>query len=173
MFKVIILLFSFLLTFSLVYKENDEKYFSIATQMLKKYNPPKKDFVVVIDYQKNLFSRRLYLLDMKNKKIILNCQVAHAYESGLLYATKFSNKPQSEKSSYGAFITRNSRPGKYGYSMVIDGLDKGINDNVKTRAIIFHPTTVSYSKGCFATSKENNKKIIDYTKEGSLVYVIK
>lgn len=152
---------------------NSDKYFQTAEIMQNKFNPKKKDYVIIIDFTKNLLADRLYLLDMKNRKVVLNCRVTHAYESGYLYAKNFSNEPGTEKSCYGAFVTEYSRPGKYGYSMEISGLEKGINDKVRGRHIIFHPTTVLWSKGCFATSKENNKKIIDLTKNGSLVYVIK
>lgn len=173
MFKTITIFLLSTLVLFLYPKTNTENYFDVAEKKLSEYNFIKKDYVVVIDYTKHIFQKRLYLLDMKNKTVILNCRVAHAYESGLLYAKDFSNKVSSEKSSTGTFITRNSRPGKYGYSMVIDGLEKGINDNVKKRAVIFHPTTVTYSKGCFATSKDDNKIIIDHIKDGRLVYVIK
>ena len=170
------ILLSILLLFALIVFAspiNSDKYFQTAEKMQKKYNPKNKDYVIIIDFTKNLFADRLFLLDMKNKKVVLSCRVTHAYKSGYFYAKEFSNNPGTEKSCYGAFLTEYSRPGKYGYSMEISGLDKGINDKERSRNIIFHPTTVLWYKGCFATSKENNKKIIDLTKDGSLVYVIK
>lgn len=172
MLKIITFFLLSTLALFLYPKTNTEVYFNIAEKKLSEYNFDKRDYVVVIDYTKHIFQKRLFLLDMKNKKVVLNCRVSHAYKSGLLYAQNFSNEFNSEKSSYGAFITKNARPGKYGYSMVIDGLDIGINDNVKKRVVIFHPTTVTYSKGCFATSKDYNKIIIDHIKDGRLVYVM-
>jgi hypothetical protein len=172
MFKLISVLLLSLTTFLFVPSDSSENYFEIAEEKLKVYNPKNKDYVVIIDYTKSLLSERLYLLDMKNKKVILNCRVTHARASGLLYATKFSNVSGSEKSCTGAFISKYSRPGRYGYSMVISGLDEGKNHNVESRVIIFHPTTVPWSKGCFATTKENNKIIIDHIKDGRLIYVI-
>jgi hypothetical protein len=148
------------------------QYFDIADRKIDQYNIKKKDYVVVIDYRKNIFSKRLYLLDMVNRKVILHCMVTHAYNSGIFYATNFSNQPNSEKSSVGAFISKYSRPGKYGYSMVISGLDKGKNDNAENRAIIFHETPFPWSLGCFATLKSNNKTIIDIMKNGRFIYVI-
>jgi hypothetical protein len=76
-------------------------------------------------------------------------------------------------SSYGAFITKNVKFGKYGYSMVVDGLEKNINDNCKKRAILFHKTSVLWSKGCFATNQKLNHKIIDLTHDGCIVFVIR
>jgi len=59
--------------------------------------------------------------------------------------------------------------------MIIEGLDQGINNNARSRAIIFHPDTkmkTIWSNGCFATSEETNKTLIDLTKNGVLVCVI-
>jgi hypothetical protein len=171
--KIIIVLLTLFFVGCKVYDYKDtNQYFDIVNTKMKKYNIKNRDYVVVIDYRKHLFSNRLYLLDIKNKKVILNCKVTHARKSGLLYANDFSNRPKSEKSSAGAFITKHSRPGRYGYSMVISGLDVGKNNNVENRVIIFHPTRVPWSKGCFATSRSNNKIIIDHMKNGRFIYVI-
>ena len=78
-------------------------------------------------------------------------------------------------SSAGCFSTAGTRFGKYGYSMVIRGLDRGVNNNVEARRIIFHSSKkmkTLWSLGCFATPEETNKKIIDLTKNGCLVCVI-
>ena len=59
--------------------------------------------------------------------------------------------------------------------MIIDGLDKGVNNNAKSRAIIFHSDTkmkTKWSNGCFATPEDINEKIINLTKNGVLVCVI-
>jgi hypothetical protein len=152
---------------------NNIEYFELANQKIQKYNPPRKDYVIIIDYRKNLLSKRLFVLDMKTNKVVVESRVTHAYNSGKLYATDFSNTINSKKSCVGALLTENPRIGRYGYSMVVKGLDKGVNDNIKKRVIIFHPTRVPWSEGCFATSKETNKKIIDLTNYGCLIYVIK
>jgi hypothetical protein len=92
-----------------------------------------------------------------------------------MYPTDFSNVSGTNKSSKGAFITKGTYNGGFGYSMVIRGLDRGINDNVESRKIIFHSTKkmkTSWSNGCFATPEETNKTIIELTKNGRLVYVI-
>lgn len=164
-----------LIVVSTVVALTDENYFDIAEFRMKKYNPKRKDYVVIIDYRKNLFSERLYILDMRIKKIILSTKVSHAWNSGVFYPNSYSNVSGTNKSSKGNFITRGTKFGSFGYSMIIDGLDKGINTNAKSRAIIFHPDTkmkTKWSNGCFATSESVNKKIIDLTKNGVLVCVI-
>ena len=75
---------------------------------------------------------------MKSKEIILSSVVSHGYKSGLLYAKDFSNINGSNKSSKGVYTTGNIKYGKFGYSMYIKGLDKGINSNAYNRSIIFH-----------------------------------
>jgi hypothetical protein len=173
--KTVILLFLIgILGLSFVgpFTKNSE-YFELANQKIQKYNPPRKDYVIIIDYRKNLLSKRLFVLDMKSNKVVVESRVTHAYNSGKLYATNFSNTPNSKKSCVGALLTQNPRMGRYGYSMVVKGLDQGINDNIKKRVIIFHPTKAPWSEGCFAASRETIKKIIDLTHDGCLVYVIK
>ena len=173
--KTIFFILIFFSIFFLFFTNHSEEsnYLEIAKSKISQFNPIRKDYVIVIDFRKNLLSERLFVLDMNTKKIIISGKVTHAYNSGLLYATKFSNRPSSEMSSYGTFITKNVKFGKYGYSMVVDGLEKNINDNCKKRAILFHKTSVLWSKGCFATNQKLNQKIIDLTHDGCIVFVIR
>ena len=153
----------------------DSKYFEIARLRSEKYDAPRKDYVIVIDYTKNIFVNRLYVIDMKTGKAVISCKVSHAYNSGKIYATEFSNKAGTNKSCKGNFVTLGTTMGKFGYSMQVKGLDGGINDNATSRAIIFHSTRkmrTLWSHGCFATSDEANREIIDLTKGGCLVCII-
>ena len=150
-------------------------YFEIAKERTTKYNPKRKDVVIIIDYQKNIFSERLFVIDLKNRKIILSSKVSHAWNSGFLTPDLYSNEIGSNKTSKGNYITQGTKYGNFGYSMIINGLDLGINDNAKSRAVIFHPNTkmkTLWSNGCFATSEEINRKLINLTKGGVLVCVI-
>jgi len=149
--------------------------YELAKQLQLIYDTPRKDYVIFIDYTKNIKEERLYVIDMKQKKVVLKSTVSHAYNSGKLYATKFSNKIGSKKSCVGAFQTMNSYYGKWGYSMKIKGLDKGINDNSYIRAIVFHSNIVqktTWSEGCFATPETINRRLIDLIKDGCLLYVL-
>jgi len=153
-----------------------ENYDQTVDEMLEKYNPPKKDYVIVIDYRKHLFTKRLYLYDVKNRREVIRSRVAHAYNSGLFYAGDFSNINESKKSCYGAFLTGASYNGQYGYAMRVNGLDKGINDQAYKRAIVFHSVEnlpVMWSWGCFVTPPDINRQLIDLTKEGRLAVVLK
>jgi hypothetical protein len=145
----------------------------LANQVQKKYNVPNKNYVVIIDFTKSIYEKRLFLVDMKNQKIILKSVVSHAYNSGDEYAKEFSNTINSKKTSLGAFLTKNTYYGYYGYSLIISGLDKELNSNAEKRAIIFHSTkkmTKPWSWGCFSTPDSVNNLLIDKIKNGCLIY---
>lgn len=170
------LLFLFLLVINESCGDYQEKeYFVYAQERIKTYNPQRKDLVIVIDYRKNILKERLFLLNMKTNEIILSSRVSHAWNSGVLYPNDMSNIPETNKTSGGNFLTLGTKFGAFGYSMIIKGLDQGINNNAQNRHIIFHsdakmPTI--WSNGCFATSEKTNKALIDLTKNGVLVCVI-
>ena len=145
----------------------------IAKELQKQYNPPNKNYVVFIDYSKSISEKRLYLIDMKTSKIIMNTKVSHGVNSGKEYATNFSNKKNSLKSSLGVYVTKETYYGHFGYSLKVDGLDKS-NLNAINRHIIFHSNEkmkTKWSWGCFSTDKEINEKLINLIKNGCLIYV--
>ena len=150
-------------------------YFEIAKTAQAKYHTTRKDYVIVVDYTKSIFLERLYVLEMKTGEIVIRSTVAHAWNSGVLYPNIFSNIDESNMSSAGCYVTAGTYIGKFGYSMKIRGLDKGVNDRAEARSIIFHSSKkmkTVWSFGCFATPEETNKKIIDLTKNGCLVCII-
>jgi hypothetical protein len=162
--------------FGLLLIDSHQDHDELIRENLKKYNPPRRDYAIVIDYRKHLFSKRLYLYDLKKGEIILTSRVSHAFNSGFLYASDFSNVNGSEKSCYGAFLTGGSYQGEFGYGMRVKGLEKGINDQAERRAIVFHTANrilPMWSLGCFITPADVNRKLIDLTKGGSLVLVLR
>ena len=157
-------------------KAGNPDFSDLISEKIKQYNPSRKDYVTVIDYRKNIFAERLYVFNVKTNEIVIRSNVSHAWNSGSMYATAFSNVPGTNKSCYGTFITRGTTYGKFGYSMIVDGLESGINNNAQRRSIIFHPSDpmpTPWSSGCFATPKATNSKIINLIKNGCLVIVIK
>ena len=167
----IILIILFIIILQPTYPSYD---FTEKIQLI--YNPPRKEYVILIDYSKPMTEDRLFVYDMKTKEMILKTTVSHAFNSGTKYATKFSNKIGSKKSSIGGFITLDSYYGKWGYSMKIKGVDGELNNNAEIRSIIFHSDVTnktSYSEGCFETHTEINTKLINMVKGGCLIYVYK
>ncbi len=137
----------------------------------------KLKYIIIIDYNKSFLKRRLWVIEKATKEVVINCHVSHAKNSGGLWATEFSNMEGSEKSCAGVFKTLNSYKssfgkGKYQIGMRIEGLDKQLNSNALKRNIVFHCGYTAWSRGCFVTTPKNNKKIIELTKEGNLVYVL-
>lgn len=173
--KKLFILIAFPLLFqSCTFINSDFEIIELAQKIQKKYNVSNNKYVTIINYGKSILSNRLYLVDMQKNEIILRTSVSHAWNSGLVYPTKFSNGIGSNKSSIGAFKSMDSYPGKYGYAMRIIGLDGELNNNVMDRFVVFHSNKKMknlWSNGCFATSEEMNKKIIDKIKGGTLVYV--
>lgn len=143
----------------------------------------KKDILTLIDYSLPSTEKRLYVLDMKNRKLLFVSHVSHGRNSGGNYATDFSNKCGSYKSSLGFFLTENTYQGRNGYSLILNGLEKDINDKARERAIVIHgapyanPTVIpssgrlGRSLGCPALPEAVSKTIIDTIKGGSLLYI--
>lgn len=148
---------------------------ALAKSAAKEFRVPDRRHVVVIDYDRSLFAERLFVVDMKRQTIILRSRVSHAMNSGKIFPSDFSNTPETGKSCIGAFRTGEPYYGRFGYAMRLDGLERGVNDNARRRAIVFHDfeAPVAYSKGCFITPPEVNRRLIDIIKGGSLVYVRK
>jgi len=128
----------------------------------------------LIDYDLPFTSVRLWVLDARRGHTVkLASRVSHAWKSGPLFATSFSNTPGSELSSLGSYVTA-QRPydGGYGRSLRVRGLDRGQNDNALARAIVFHPDLgMTHSAGCFMLPGADARRIVDSIAGGSFVYV--
>jgi hypothetical protein len=142
-----------------------------------------KPLLTVIDFTLPSTQRRLWIIDMQAQKILLHTVVAHGRNSGLLHAEQFSNRPESHQSSLGFFKTGETYQGKHGYSLRLDGLEKGINDLARRRAIVLHGADyakeeflksagrLGRSLGCPAVPTELAPSIIQLIKNGTLLFV--
>jgi hypothetical protein len=52
--KIIILIVLILVVVSTHSKPSQSSYFDIAEQRIEKYNPKRKDLVIIVDYRKNI-----------------------------------------------------------------------------------------------------------------------
>ncbi len=148
-----------------------------------KINAKNRDIVTLIDFSKPSTEPRLYIFDMKHHRLLLTSHVSHGRNSGDNYATSFSNENGSYKSSLGFYLTENTYQGKNGYSLILNGLEKGINDNAKQRAIVIHgaaysnPSTIvssgrlGRSLGCPALPLAVSQSIINTIKGGTILYI--
>ena len=142
-----------------------------------------KEILTLVDFSKPSTEERFYVFDMRHKKLLFSSLVSHGKNSGGNYATSFSNENGSLKSSLGFFLTENTYQGKNGYSLVLNGLEKGINDRAKERAIVIHgaaysnPSVIASSGrlgrsfGCPALPQAVSKPIINTIKGGSLLFI--
>lgn len=139
--------------------------------------------LTILDFSKPSSEERLYLIDIKNQQLLVKSLVAHGQNSGALFAESFSNRPSSHMSSLGMYLTAYTYLGKHGYSLRLNGIDRGLNDNAYKRAIVVHGANyvsekyitqvgrIGRSFGCPALPLEKNDAIIDFIKEGSCLYV--
>jgi hypothetical protein len=146
-------------------------------------NIKKKNIITIIDYSKPSDKDRFFVIDLENKKLLFKCLVAHGKNSGEFIATSFSNQSGSLKSSLGLFLTAETYVGDNGYSLRLDGLEKGINDSARSRDIVIHGASyvsrkfieengrLGRSWGCPALPLEVSKEIINIISEGSCLFV--
>lgn len=159
------------------------KAFRQAVEGYKKIGNRHRDILTLIDFSKPSTEKRLYVFDMKNRKMLYNSLVSHGRNSGGNYATSFSNEYGSYKSSLGFYLTETTYSGGNGYSLILNGLEKGINDRAKERAIVVHgasyanPSVIKgggrlgRSLGCPALPEKVSRPIIDAIKGGSVMYI--
>ena len=105
--------------------------FKTALNGYNKIDGRKKELLTIIDYSKPSTEKRFFVIDMDKKELLVYSHVSHGKNSGGNIATSFSNKVSSYKSSLGFFLTENTYMGGNGYSLVLNGLEKGINDKAK------------------------------------------
>lgn len=141
------------------------------------------DIISIIDFSKSSAEKRLFVIDLKNERLIFNTYVAHGQKSGSEFAKTFSNKPESYQSSLGFYETTDTYIGKNGYSLHLNGLEKGINDNANQRAIVMHGAPyvseqlihakgyIGRSWGCPAIPEILSRPIINKIKNGSCLFI--
>jgi len=141
-------------------------------------------YLTIVDFSKPSNTERFYVIDMLKEQVIIKTLVAHGKNSGTLIPSEFSNKMKSLKSSLGFYVTGNTYRGKHGTSLILDGVEKGINDQAKNRAIVLHGanyvsnnlvsdglTPIGRSFGCPAVPNNKVKSIIATIKGGTCMFV--
>ena len=87
--------------------------------------------LAVIDYSLPSTETRLWVFDVEQRKLLYAERVAHGRHSGEDLTTRFSNSPGSHQSSLGLFRTADTYIGRNGYSLRLDGLERGYNDRAR------------------------------------------
>lgn len=150
----------------------------------------------LIDYNRPSNKRRMFLVDRVTGKISTMAVSHGRYKSWYMrrrkkknynttkWASYFSNTPNSNASSTGLFLAGREYYGKWGRSLILHGLEKGINDNACRRAVVIHSHSLvsknrAYimSSGCPMVSKSYINHVIDILKApeeentGGLVFI--
>lgn len=143
---------------------------------------PRAKRLAVIDYSLPSTTRRMWVFDLAAQKLMYDEFVAHGQGTGDNYAKKFSNKDGSHATSLGLFTTAETYQGGNGYSLRMDGLEKGVNDNARSRAIVIHGAPyvnpslaktqgrLGRSWGCPALRPEVAREVIDNLKQGQMLF---
>lgn len=141
------------------------------------------DVLTIVDYSQSCNNKRLYVIDVTNLQLLYNTYVAHGKNSGFEFANSFSNEKDSNKSSIGFLVTGEVYFGNYGTALRLDGVENGINNNVRNRDIVFHGSNLVNEKriaqngrivrslGCPAVSNKDHVAIINAIKNASCFFI--
>ncbi|MCD6227236.1 murein L,D-transpeptidase catalytic domain family protein [Candidatus Micrarchaeota archaeon] len=173
------------------------KHGLIAYLNAKKKGILKKDNIfTIVDFTKPSNEKRLFVLDMVNKKIIMKEYVAHGKGKGNKVnphknVRYVGNRLGSNLSPNGLLITaegKEYKESKNGYILRIEGVEKGFNDNTKSRGVYIHKAIyngltyvsddfakahgyVGESQGCLAVDPKVSDELIDTVKGGSGIFI--
>jgi hypothetical protein len=140
--------------------------------------------LTIIDFSQSSKNKRLYVIDLLHKALLYNTYVAHGRNSGDEYAKHFSNVSGSCQSSLGFYITKEEcRGSSVGLSLILEGMEKGFNDNALRREIIIHGAAyatedfirktgrLGRSFGCPSLPPELIKPVVETIKEGTCLFI--
>ncbi len=144
---------------------------------------PERQILTIIDFNRKSSQKRLWIVDLADNKLLFNTLVAHGQGSGGDMATSFSNQADSHQSSLGFYITSETYFGKHGFSMKLEGMDKGFNTNARDRAVVVHGAEyvsqsfinqhgrLGRSHGCPALPVELTNTIINTIKGQTCLFI--
>ena len=164
----------------------DHKVFGIALEAaasaVKRGDAVNPGTLTVIDFSKPSTEQRMWVFDLSTRKLLFEEVVSHGRGSGRTMATAFSNEPESNKSSLGLYRTGETYIGKHGFSLRLDGLEPGVNDRARERAIVMHGADyvdpraaqaqgyLGRSLGCPALRPAVTRQLIEAVKDGGLLF---
>lgn len=142
-----------------------------------------KSILTIADFDQESRKKRLYIIDLNQKKLLLNTWVAHGQNSGGDKPTNFSNRISSNQSSIGFYLTGEIYYGKHGRSLKLDGMDSGFNNNARERAIVVHGADyvcqetidqlgrLGRSQGCPAVSSKVANQVINTIADRTVLFI--
>ncbi len=159
-------------------------YAMLGYNILKaKHKLPNDKILSIADMSLPSGKKRLFVIDVKNYKLLFVTYVAHGKNSGLDKTLYFSNEPESNKTSVGFYTTLGTYSGTHGYSLRLSGQEIGFNSNALERDIVMHSADyvdesivksqgyVGRSLGCPALSPAIYKQVIEKLKSGTCLFI--
>ncbi len=143
----------------------------------------KKNLLTIIDFSLSANLDRMWIIDLNRLDVVHSGLCAHGRNSGEEFASSFSNTPSSYKSSLGFYVTGETYTGKHGLSLCLDGVESGINDKARERAIVIHGADyvsrdfisrngrLGRSFGCPSIPMEDHEKIIKMLSGQSCLFI--
>ena len=140
--------------------------------------------LAIADMSQPSSAERFYVFDLEEKQLVLRTFVAHGTGSGGLMAERFSNRSGSHQTSLGLYRvgSRIVSP-KHGPALLLEGLDRGLNDRARAREVIIHGAwyasaefvarhgRLGRSWGCPAVPVAEMAEVIELLRDGGLLYV--
>ena len=176
---------------SIPFEPNHELSFEVFSKALTGFENLKKagllhqdsHLLTICDFSMSSNTKRLWVLDLNEKKVLFNSLVAHGKNTGEEFAQNFSNTESSYQSSLGFYITDVTYSGDNGYSLKLLGMDKGFNDAALQRAVVMHGADyvseefaavhkrIGRSWGCPAIPRNLTEPIINTIKGKSCLFI--
>lgn len=160
----------------------DEQTFQVAFKRCEE-NGAANSILAIADMTRPSTEKRLFIIDLKEHKLLLRTWVAHGKNSGELYCEHVSNRSGSLQTSKGLYrVGEKIISPKHGEALLLQGLDPGVNSAALQREIIIHGADyvsadfiaqhgrLGRSFGCPAVSREVMPQVVQLL-EGELLYV--
>lgn len=139
--------------------------------------------LAVADMTRPSTEKRLFIIDLDQRKLLLRTWVAHGKNSGDLYCEQVSNVEGSLQTSKGLYrVGEKIVSPKHGDALLLYGLDDGTNSAALKREIIVHAADyvgagfiarhgrLGRSFGCPAVAPEVMPKVLEWL-QGQLLFV--
>lgn len=148
---------------------------------------PRRDVIGLVDFASPSRAPRFQLVDIGNGRVLKTLHVAHGRGSDPAnsgWVEHFSNRPGSNASSQGSFLTGDTYVGKHGRSRRLHGLDPE-NNLAASRGIVIHAASyvdpslalaqgrIGRSQGCFTVSNREIADVLARLGPGHLLFASK
>jgi hypothetical protein len=160
-----------------------DKAFAGLQKVAQKEQDINPSILSIADFSQSSGAKRLYVLDLAERTVLFNTYVSHGMRSGMEYACKFGNRPESHRSSLGFYLTGECYKGAHGLSLRLKGLEKGINHNAEQRGIVIHGADyvsekfirqngrLGRSQGCPAVPQKECAPIVSSIQNGTCFFI--